>query len=220
MTNDALSTYLGIATASSEGSVLRLLIELAAQFVGAEEGSLLVLDEANKELVFAMTVGSEMSAEVLAGQRIPLGKGLTGLAAATHEVQVGAPSFKDVRQAEKRQGIAAGEPSAVLAAPMLIGDALVGVITAVSFRPEKRFNSDDARLYGRIATVAGVVVDQARRLQVIERLREGEPVPTPLTAHERSRQAIVESLSRLVQTSPHKVDRVAQLVLVIEELCT
>ena len=54
-----LSTFLGVSSESSEELVLRLLIELGAQFAGAEEGSLLVRDEASSELVFAMTIGSK-----------------------------------------------------------------------------------------------------------------------------------------------------------------
>jgi hypothetical protein len=40
---------------------MRLLVELCGQVVGAEEGSLLVVDHAQdppRELIFAMTVGS------------------------------------------------------------------------------------------------------------------------------------------------------------------
>ena len=58
------------------------------------QGSLLVLDEKKKELVFAMTIGSRSSEMTLIGQRVPLGKGITGLAAQMREVQIGAPTFK------------------------------------------------------------------------------------------------------------------------------
>jgi hypothetical protein len=48
-----LATYLGIAQVSPEQKLLTLLIKLGAQFVDAHEGSLLVVDEASNELVFA-----------------------------------------------------------------------------------------------------------------------------------------------------------------------
>ncbi len=87
--DSVLEAYLGVAYQSPEEKVLRLLIELAAQFGGAAEGPLLVLDEARQELVFARTVGSEASEEALVGQRVPVGKGLSGPAAQTREVQRG-----------------------------------------------------------------------------------------------------------------------------------
>ncbi|CAN5443390.1 hypothetical protein BH09MYX1_BH09MYX1_04240 [soil metagenome] len=156
-----LATYLAIAPKSPEELVLRLLIELGAQVVSAQEGSLLVYDPTANDLVFAMTVGG---ADTLMGQRVPLDKGLTGLAAATREVQIGAPTFLGVKRGEAQ---AAG-PSGVIAAPMLVADDLVGVITAVTFEPGKRFSSKDGELYGRLAAVAGVVVQQRRQLKTIE----------------------------------------------------
>lgn len=88
-----LDTYLGITRESPEEKVLTLLIELGAQVVGAQEGSLLVVDESSQELVFAMTVGRGLAEKGLVGQRVPLGQGLVGLAAQTHQVEIGAPVF-------------------------------------------------------------------------------------------------------------------------------
>lgn len=183
----ALETFLAIEPRSDEAQVLRLLIELGAQFVGASEGSLLVHDRRANDLVFAMTVGGDES--VLVGQRVPMSKGLTGLAAATLEVQIGAPTFSGIRQApdgddgepgaprEAREAREAGErldaraPESVIAAPMLVGDELVGVITAVTFEPGKRFTSDQGELYARIAAVAGVVVELRQKLAAISSMR-------------------------------------------------
>ena len=97
-----LNAYLGVASESSEEKVLRLLIELGAQFVEAQEGSLLVLDDESAELVFAMTIGSAASEKSLIDQRVPLGEGLVGLAAQTHEVQIGAPRFDVPDAAESK----------------------------------------------------------------------------------------------------------------------
>lgn len=165
-----LATYLAIAPKSPEEHVLRLLIELGAQVVNAQEGSLLVYDPEKNDLVFAMTVGG---ADSLIGQRVPLDKGLTGLAAATREVQIGAPTFMGVKQGEER----AKGPSGVIAAPMLVADDLVGVITAVTFEPDRRFTSKDGDLYGRLAAVAGVVVQQRRQLKSIGEMQKGEVKP-------------------------------------------
>jgi GAF domain-containing protein len=204
-----LETYLGVSYRSPEEGVLKLLIELGAQFVGAQEGSLLVLDEKHGELVFAMTVGAGPSEEQLIGQRVPLGRGITGLAAQTREVQIGAPTLH-TRQRR--------EPRSVLAAPMLIGDRLVGVITAVSFDPRKRFSGADATFYGRIATVAAVVVEQRRRLAAIEALQQGGPAPKAAGEEDRLDSQIVESVQRIVQSRPHAKRLVARLLSEIGSL--
>jgi GAF domain-containing protein len=212
----ALATYLGISGTGQEGRVLRLLIELGAQVVGADEGSLLVLDDKRQELVFAMTIGSGASEEALIGQRVPLGKGITGLAAQTREVQIGAPSFH-TRQA-KGHASPADQPRAVLAAPMLIADRLIGVLTAVSFAPTRRFTGADALLYGRIAAVAGVVVDQSRQLRTLAALQGGRPTSRPRSAADRAEQEIVRAVTRLTASSPHAKPQIARLLAAMATL--
>lgn len=212
-----LDRYLGIPAKGPEEAVLQLLIELAAQVVGAEEGSLLVLDPTQdppRELVFAMTVGTGSSVGALAGQRVPVGEGLTGLAALTHEVQIGAPTYAGVRQAERGDAVA-GEPSAVIAAPMLIEDTLIGVITAVSFEPGRRFSLDDATLYARAASVAGVVVDQRRQLGTVR-----EPSDPTEVGGEREglERAILDAAARLAGASTPALQEIARVLAALEAL--
>jgi GAF domain-containing protein len=207
-----LESHLGLAPRSPEAAVLRLLIELCAQVVRAEEGSLLVLDRGEsppRELVFAMTVGSPESERTLRGQRVRLGEGITGLAALTHEVQIGAPLYDGVRQAQRGEA-APGQPSSVIAAPMLAGDELVGVITAVTFEPGRRFTSADAALYARGASVAGLVVDQRRRLDA---LGEGG-------AHggEEAERRVAEAAARLARRGPAELATLARLLEAVEAL--
>jgi len=216
MTNTPLSTYLAIAPQSPEEAVLRLLIELGIQVVGADEGSLLVLDETAGDLVFAMTVGSRGSEDALKGQRVPLGQGLTGLAAATHEVQLGSPTYSQVQQA-REAGQAEG-PQTVIAAPMLVADNVVGVITAVSFVQGKRFGSKEADLYARVAAVAGVVVQQRHRISALQgepRAAEGASREAPSGAE----AAVMGSVSRIAQARPEALLHVASLLETIEALC-
>jgi GAF domain-containing protein len=214
--NTPLSTYLAIAPQSPEEAVLRLLIELGIQVVGADEGSLLVLDETAGDLVFAMTVGGSGSENALKGQRVPLGQGLTGLAAATHEVQLGSPTYSQVQQA--KQGGQTDGPQAVIAAPMLVADSVVGVITAVSFAQGKRFGSREAELYARVAAVAGVVVQQRHRLSALEgeSAAPGAPGADAASGHE---SAIARSVSRIATARPDALAQVAHIVESLEALC-
>jgi hypothetical protein len=203
-----LESHLGLAPRSPEGAVLRLLIELCAQVVGAEEGSLLVLDRGEsppQELVFAMTVGSPESERTLRGQRVRLGEGITGLAALTHEVQIGAPLYDGVRQAQRGEATP-GQPSSVIAAPMLAGDELVGVITAVTFEPGRRFTTADAALYARGASVAGLVVHQRRRLDALGR------------GGEDAERRVAEAAARLARRGPAELAALARLLEAVEAL--
>jgi GAF domain-containing protein len=212
--------YFDLDVESPELQVMRLLVELCGQVVGAEEGSLLVVDRTQdppRELIFAMTVGSRQSAETLSGQRVPLGEGLAGIAAVTHEVQIGAPLYDGVQQAQRGEA-PPGQPTAVIAAPMLIEDRLVGVITAVSFEPGKRFTSEHAALYARAAAVAGVVVDQRQRIDALEtRSARGEARRGP-SEDEPLEQQIFGTAARLVDHSPDRLRELARILSALEEI--
>jgi GAF domain-containing protein len=200
-----LQRYLSIPPQSTTENTLRLLIRMGLLVSDADEGSLLVLDRAAGDLRFAMTIGPLDAEAALLGQRVPLGKGITGLAAATLEVQIGAPTYKDIHQSEQLGG---GEPNAVMAAPMLAGEELIGVLTAVSFRADKRFTTQDGRLFGGFAAIAGVVVDQAQRLA---RAAEG-------TAPDGAEAMIAGAVARILQARPNDAGVVVALLASIERL--
>ncbi|MEI7635740.1 MAG: GAF domain-containing protein [Syntrophus sp. (in: bacteria)] len=216
--NLLLETYIGIMPQSTEEKVLRLLIETGVQIVGGEEGSLLALDEKTNELRFLMTVGSKSSEEALIGQIVPLGKGITGLAASTHEVQIGAPTFTDIKQSEERSD-KSGLPEAVIAAPMLIGDMLIGVITVVSFEKEKRFSGSDAKFLGRFATIAGLIVDQKRKLSVLgSKSIDDLNLPKALGESGRLEQSIIHIITRLIRQKPAALGKIENMLQAIENL--
>jgi len=211
-TDHLLSRFLGILPSTPEEKILRMLIELGCEVVGGQEGSLLVYDKEDDVLRFAMTVGDPESEKKLRGQAVPLGAGLTGLAAATLEVQTGAPTFKDVEQ-QQRKGDASA-PDAVIAAPMVSGDELVGVVTAVSFEDGKRFSSRDARLYAGFAAIAAIVVDLRRRLSAYESGQAA--VPQEESERAKLERKILASVQRLIGGDTARLAAVAELLGAVE----
>jgi GAF domain-containing protein len=204
--DSALETLLSIGAQGQDAAALRLLVELGLQLVDADEGSLLLRDPDSDELVFSLVVGAEGSA--LVGQRVPLGKGLTGLAALTQAVQIGAPTW--VVGAESQGG---EDPRAVIAAPLIVRDHCVGVLTAVSFREGRRFHGADANAYGRIAAIAAVLVQQRRGLDAATRGQDtfegGDP---------SLERRIVGSLLRIAARSRSSLERVATILESVEAL--
>lgn len=184
----------GGSPAGAEGHTLRLVLSLAVELVEADEGSILVLDDATCELVFAMTSADPS----LIGQRVPVGEGPTGLAVATRSVQAGAPLSPHH---------SARSPAAELAAPLVVGDRVVGVLTAVSFAGGKTFGARDIRAYGKLAALAATVVDQQQRLGVIE----GEIGDGPM-------DRITGSLARIGAVDTDSREQVANLLETIEHL--
>ena len=119
------------------------------------------------------------------------------------------PVISRIRQAERGEGDE-GEIQNVIAAPMLAGDTLVGVITAVSFDAGVRFSSDDAALYARAASVAGVLVDQRRQLDLLS--AGATDASGPL------RDRIDGAIRRLVRSDPSRLEEVARLLESLEAI--
>jgi CHASE2 domain-containing sensor protein len=211
----SLIKELGRFVSEMEERVFQLLIELGAQFVGAEEGSLLMLDGDKKELVLAATHGERTSKEMKIGERIPLGKGTIGLAAQTHEVQIASSTIKE---GEQGGGVEqANVPSATLAAPILKDDTLIGVITAASFKKGKRFTVAEALLYGRLATVFALVIDQNRRLSRQDSMGKKDELQ-PLSEKEKYQEKIIRTVADLLNSRPDKLEKIANLISSIREM--
>jgi len=209
MTSDELlERYFGLLPGGRLGMAVRSALEAAVATVGAQEGSLLAHDEAADDLVFVMTAGNAESERTLLAQRVPLGQGITGLAAAKGEVQVGAPIFRDVKQSERLSD----GPEAVLAAPLLVGEELLGVITAVTFEHGRRFGAAEAELFERTAQVIAALVETAVAAT------GGAAVPQAYGSSARREEAVLERLRQLLRRDPAALEAVESLVDAVERL--
>jgi signal transduction protein with GAF and PtsI domain len=209
-----LAGAIGLGAAGLRNEAMRRVLGLAVASIEADEGSFLALDENLGELRFVATLGNEESEKALLGQRVPLGSGITGLAAATREVHVGAPTFKDIQQTER---LSAG-PEAVVAAPLLAGDRVLGVMTGVSFQPGRRFGQREVTRYGEYAAVLAALIDQAQRLDVIGGLEGDNSIAAPGAAN--LEKEIVARLARLASGSPEALGAAARLLEAIEALAS
>jgi len=206
-----MQRYLGLPP-GLETDVLSLIVETGVRAVGAEEGSLLVYNPEANDLTFVMTYGNKDAERILVGTNVPMGRGsLAGLAAETGQVQIGAPVYKDAKLAD-----VAGRVQSVISAPMLVGDRLIGVITAISNKLEKRFDDKDGQIYACLATVAAVVVNQALLLRDAgEAAAESAPAslaPDPVA------QEVLDRVGRLLQRDPATIRQVARLLEAAEAM--
>jgi hypothetical protein len=99
---------------------------------------------------------------------------------------------------------------------MLVGDQVIGVITAVSFDPKKEFTTRDAQLYARIGAVAGVVVEKTRRLALIDSAKRGGSPPATLTSQERDERELAQAVARLIKERPDRVRKTIDVLRSVE----
>lgn len=190
--------------------VLEQLIQIGLKILSASQGSLLVAEPDKKNLRFAMVASRTGLANFqrlfaqLVGKTVPIGEGITGMAALTHDIQTstrasGGEKFYHVR--------GDGSPNAVLAAPMLIGEHLIGVMTAVRFKRGKPFSTEECRTYGMFANIAAVVVDQQQRLATLAHA----PMAAAMGSSERKECDLVRDVLSLVRAKPEKIDVVQEI---------
>lgn len=193
--DDLRRLYLGIDPRRDREDALRLLVELGIDVVGAQEGSLLAFDRKAKDLVFLMTAGNPEAERKLIGRRVPLGKGITGLAAVTEQVQIGSPVYRDVHLKRRGRGESTA-PECVMAAPMMVGGEMAGVMTAATFERGMTFTVRDGEIFARFAALAGVVVKQLARIEVLEEIG-GTARRGARTATDRSTADILRLVRRV-----------------------
>jgi signal transduction histidine kinase len=137
--------------------VLTLILDVATQSIGADRGTLYLMDEAANELWSKVTQGSNM-VEI----RLPVGKGLAGYVAKTGETVNIADAYKDPRfnpEIDKKSGYRTRN---VLCMPMRNKDGnIVGVFQFLNKR-EGPFTSDDDAFIEALSVHAAIALENAR----------------------------------------------------------
>ena len=146
---------------SDRMKVIIRTLRLALRSVRATQGAFLLRDDGTERLCFKAVVsrsglsGYENVFCGLIGQRVQFGDGITGQAAATGRAQIG----KRSKNADSFYTVSGdGTPESVMAIPILSPDTVLGVITAVSFDPDREFGFADADLMCEYADVVSEVI--------------------------------------------------------------
>jgi len=157
-----------LSAPTDHSALLRQTVSAAMTVLNAGAGSLYVVDDKTDELVFQVALPAQ--AENLVGQRLPLGHGLAGWVAATGQ----AIGVADVQQDPRWAGdVAIGvgyAPKTMLAAPLLIGDRVIGVIQILDKSGGQPFGAGDLEMLGEFANQGAVAIEQSQRLQSLARL--------------------------------------------------
>lgn len=122
--------------------------------LGAEDGSLLILDEETGELVFVLTVGA-VPQEEMAGLRLPAGKGIAGWVVQSREPTIVENPYDDKRFYPEVDDIFRFRTQSLLAAPIVGGGRVLGVLEVLNKEFGKSFTADDLALLTLLCRFAG-----------------------------------------------------------------
>lgn len=142
--------------------VLQLLdrILLAAlESIGAEDGSLLLIDPESNELVFVVVQGGVR--ERLSGHRIPIGEGIAGYVAHTRQPIIVPNAQLDQRFSPRVDQAFNFKTRSVLAVPIMHDTDIKGVIQVLNKSSRQEFNETDMSLLNVVAQLAADAIARA-----------------------------------------------------------
>jgi GAF domain-containing protein len=161
-----LGTTVGtIMSPVSHSQLLEMIVGTAVHVISARAGSLLLVDRETRELVFEAVVGGK-SAE-LRKTRMPLGRGIVGLVAATGQALAVSDARDDPRVARDIQERIGYFPDSLLCVPLLYDGQTIGVFELVDKEGAAFFSTTDMQILGYFAQQAAVAIEQSRAHQGI-----------------------------------------------------
>ena len=197
---------LGIKDDPKTPFVLQSLIAIGIKILNADEGALLIADKENNNLKFAMVVGEKQN---LIGSTVPMGVGITGMAALTRDIQTASSFDENVFYRVRNDG----NPHSVLAAPLLYEDDLLGVITAVSFNFRKEFSFDECQTYGNFANIAATILFQQQILNSIS----SDLAKNALSERQKKEYVAIEELMSLIRQNPERIDLLVEILALLKK---
>jgi GAF domain-containing protein len=157
--------------------IMNLLAEMlgsALATIRATDGSLLVLDEDSGELVFVLACG-EGPRERLHWRRLPRGEGIAGWVAEHRSATI----VNDARMDDRFYPVLDEElgyrTRSVIAAPIIGGGKLLGVVEIVNKRDGELFNFGDQTLLSLLCRFAGELLHSVIESSQARPPRDGRP---------------------------------------------
>jgi diguanylate cyclase (GGDEF)-like protein len=145
---------------------------------------------ADQELRAMFAQGGD--AKAIRRLRIPVGLGLTGLAAETREPILSNEAHRDPR-ARQIPNTDLG-PESVMCVPLLVRQELIGVLSIYRLGEERRFDDFEFELTRHFAEVAAIAIDNARTRDELEHLAATDDL-TGLANRRRFRQELERELA-------------------------
>lgn len=150
-----------INSSLSLSKILNTITTISKDILSAEAGSLMLLDEKTKELVFTVALGTK-GCTLKRNLRIKLGKGIAGEVAKTGKPII----VKDVRKdhrffclADKLSGF---HTRSLMCVPLKVKGKVIGVLEAINSTRREGFSQNDLDLFQAFACQVAVAIDNAR----------------------------------------------------------
>ncbi|PJF35486.1 MAG: hypothetical protein CUN49_10315 [Candidatus Thermofonsia Clade 1 bacterium] len=144
-------------------ALLQNIVESAVAILDCEAGSLLLVDEERRHLVFELVVGG--IGDELIGKHVPIGSGIAGTVAATAQYMIANDAQNDPHWYGEMSAVQADELSfrtnSVLAVPLISRSRVIGVLEVMNKRDGTGFDNNNANLLMTFAGQAAIAIENA-----------------------------------------------------------
>lgn len=169
-TDDLRAAVAAGALSAREGQrpLLQSIVEVARAIFAARAASIMLLDEATRELEFAAVTGE--GEDTLIGRRIPGGTGIAGWVAESRQALVVEDVTADPRFAVDEARRTGYVPKGLMAVPLVREDRVLGVLNVLDRPERRRFSVAEMDLLELFATQAAIALDlflHARRIDAL-----------------------------------------------------
>lgn len=186
----------------SAGALLRSVVGVARAIFGAAAGSVCLLDEETQELVFEAVSGEGETA--LVGRRIPAGRGIAGYVAMSGEPMIVDDLPTDTTFARDIAESTDFVPTSLMAAPLLCGDRILGVLEVLDPAPRPRSDLAELQLLTLFAHQAAIALQVVNDSRARGRREPAEALRAVREMTDDSRAAgleVIEAVRELLRTS-------------------
>jgi len=147
--------------------LLRNTLRSAIQVMEAEAGSLLLLDQAAQQLIFAVVEGG--GGEKLQGKRMPRDQGIAGWVLNHGEPLIVDDTLQDQRFYAEIGASVDFATTSMICVPMLYRGKAIGVLEILNRKSGERFDDSDKELLAVLAAQSAIAI---RNAQLYQELRE------------------------------------------------
>ena len=155
-----------VAAQTRQGDLLDRVLHFAAQVLGAQGASALLLDEETGELTFCAALGTH--SQRLLGLTVKLGEGVAGRVAQSGQVAIVNDATGDTRFSRRIDARTGFTTRNLICVPIKVRDRVLGVIEVVNREDGSSFSRADAEVLKAVANQAAIALDNARLYDRLE----------------------------------------------------
>ncbi len=168
-----------VASTLDLATLLRRIVDAAANLCGAEAASILLYDEAKKQLHFEVT--NNLEQPMMRGMIVPVNS-IAGWIATERKPTIISDVQSDPRHFKSVDRTTQMTTASILGVPMIANDKVVGVLEAIN-KLGGNFSLEDQDLMMALASQAAIAIENARLFQQSDLISElVHELRTPLTS--------------------------------------